>query len=417
MIPEFDGAGVCQGLWKHGLLFQKTSGWSNVKFPDTRDKALSQLHEFVRRVGRYSSNRNHVIPHHENVSCLSAAIRHRLLTEWEVAEAPLTRYAPSTVEKFTQEVYWRTYWKGWLSLRPKVWDDYMEGIEEHSDAEKIRQGNGPVAVMNGFARELVETGYLHNHSRMWFAGYWVHIVRLPWQLGANFFQDHLLDFDPASNLLSWRWVAGLQTPGKTYLPRRSNIEKYVAPTLLDPHGLELLENPSAMMPGDVERPEVTRPLLPELEVPQDGKVLWIHEEDLNPESSPLGAYRPSKIVVTGEFLGKSKLQKEWLRGALEDVAERAGKHYDTSVEQVDDLIAWVRGNREAEIVAMRPEVGPLHDRLDSFVKSGLKLTLMVRPEDRYLRSLARSGFFGFWKKLRSRMESGDFPTSDQQELF
>ncbi|MDG2399155.1 MAG: FAD-binding domain-containing protein [Akkermansiaceae bacterium] len=388
-----------------------------MNFPDTRDQALARLHKFVRHVGRYSSNRNHVIPHHGNVSCLSAAIRHRLLTEWEVAEAPLTHYAASTVEKFTQEVYWRTYWKGWLSLRPQVWDDYLEGIEEHPDAEEIRQGKGPVAVMNRFARELVETGYLHNHSRMWFAAYWVHVARLPWQLGAKFFQDHLLDFDPASNTLSWRWVAGLQTPGKTYLPRRTNIEKYVAPELLDPHGLELLENPNALMPGNVERPEVTRPSLPEVEVPSDGRVLWIHEEDLNPESSPLGAYRPSRIVVTGEFFGKSKIQKEWLKAALDDVAGRAGKHYDASVEQVDDLIAWVGGNGEAEIVAMRPEVGPLHDRLGSFNESGLKLSLVVRPEDRYLRSLARSGFFGFWKKLRSRMASGEFPASGQRELF
>lgn len=358
-----------------------------------------------------------MIPQYENVSCLSAAIRHRLLTEWEVAEAPLAHYATSTVEKFTQEVYWRTYWKGWLSLRPQVWDDYLEGIEEHSDAEKIRQGKGPVAVMNGFARELIETGYLHNHSRMWFAGYWVHVARLPWQLGAKFFQDYLLDFDPASNTLSWRWVAGLQTPGKTYLPRRTNIEKYVAPKLLDPYGLELLENPTALKLGNVERPEVTRPLLPEVELPSNGKVLWIHEEDLNPESSPLEAYRPSKIVVTGEFHGKSKLQKEWLMAALEDVAERAGRHYNTSVELVDDLIAWSRENGEAEIVTMRPEVGPLHDRLDSFVETGLKLILVVRPEDRYLRSLARSGFFGFWKKLRLRMASGEFPTSGQRELF
>ena len=90
---------------------------------------------------------------------------------------------------------------------------------------KFAKGMGPVAVMNGFARELVETGYLHNHSRMWFAGYWVHVARLPWQLGAKFFQDHLLDFDPASNTLSWRWVAGLQTPGKTYLPRRYKYRK------------------------------------------------------------------------------------------------------------------------------------------------------------------------------------------------
>ncbi len=388
-----------------------------MNFPNTRDQALESLREFSSRAGRYSRDRNHVVPGHGNVSCLSAAIRHRLLTEWEVAAAPLAKYAPSTVEKFTQEVYWRTYWKGWLSLRPQVWTNYLEGIEDHPDAEMIRQGKGPVAVMNDFARELVETGYLHNHARMWFSAYWVHVARLPWELGAKFFQDHLLDFDPAANTLSWRWVAGLQTPGKTYLPRRSNIEKYLASELLDATGLELLENPTALVPRNVERPEVTRASLPEVEIPKAGKVLWIHEEDLNPESSPLGDYRPSKIVVTGEFGGKSKLQKEWLGKALNDVAARAEKHYGASVERVDDLIAWAEGNGGTEVLALRPEVGPLYDRLNSLNEAGVELSLVLRPEDRYLRSFAKSGFFGFWKKLQSRMASGEFPLYGQRELF
>lgn len=386
-------------------------------FPNTRQQALAHLQEFVERAGRYSRDRNHVVSGHENVSCLSAAIRHRLITEWEVAAAPLKKYAVSTVEKFTQEVYWRSYWKGWLSLRPQVWTEYLEGIQDHPDAEAIRLGKGPVAVMNGFARELVETGYLHNHARMWFAAYWVHVARLPWQLGAKFFQDHLLDFDPASNTLSWRWVAGLQTPGKTYLPRRTNIEKYLAPELLDSGGLEFLENPTAVVPENAERPGVTRPSLPEVEVPQDGKVLWIHEEDLNPESSPLENYRPSKIVVSGNFFGKSRLQEEWLEAAFDDVQERVRKHYDVSVERTDDLIAWAEKNEFCKIVAMRPEVGPLHDRLKSFGAAGLDLKLVVRPEDRYLRSFAKSGFFGFWKKLQSRMALGEFPLGGQRDLF
>ncbi|MEN8772301.1 MAG: FAD-binding domain-containing protein [Akkermansiaceae bacterium] len=366
---------------------------------------------------RYSRDRNHVVSGHGNVSRLSTAIRHRLLTEWEVAAEPLKKYAPSTVEKFAQEVYWRTYWKGWLSLRPQVWTEYLEGVEEHPDAEMIRKGEGPVAVMNGFAHELVETGYLHNHARMWFAAYWVHVVRLPWELGAKFFQDHLLDFDPASNTLSWRWVAGFQTPGKTYLPRRSNIEKYLAPELFNLDGLEMLENPTAVMPESVGRPEVTRPSLPEVEAPENGRVLWIHEEDLNPESSPLGNYRPSKIVVAGNFGGKSKLQRLWLDAAFDDVQERVRKHYDVSVERTDDLIAWAEKNEFCKIVAMRPEVGPLHDRLKSFGAAGLDLKLVVRPEDRYLRSFAKSGFFGFWKKLQSRMASGEFPLGGQRDLF
>ncbi len=67
------------------------------------------------------------------------------------------------------------------------------------------------------------TGYLHNHARMWFASIWIFTLRLPWELGADFFLRHLLDGDPASNTLSWRWVGGMQTMGKTYLARADNI--------------------------------------------------------------------------------------------------------------------------------------------------------------------------------------------------
>ena len=80
--------------------------------------------------------------------------------------------------------------------------------------------------MDRIARELIQTGYLHNHARMWWASFWIHAEGLPWELGADVFFRHLLDADPASNTLSWRWVAGLQTAGKTYLVRLSNLQKY-----------------------------------------------------------------------------------------------------------------------------------------------------------------------------------------------
>ena len=385
-----------------------------MNFAKTREEALSRLREFSQTASRYSRLRNHVVAGHDHVSCLSAAIRHRLVTEWEVAAGPLEKYAVSTVEKFTQEVYWRTYWKGWLSLRPQVWQEYLAGIREHPKAEAVRSGEGPIAVMNGFARELVETGYLHNHARMWFAAYWVHVAHLPWQLGAKFFQDHLLDFDPASNTLSWRWVAGLQTPGKTYLPRRSNIEKYVEAELLDSKGLELLENPVAVLPEKMTRPEVTRASLPEVDRPREGMVLWVHEEDLHPESSPLSDYRPSKIVVTGQMAGRSRLQRAWLESALVDTVGRVSEHYQVRAERAEDLGGWLAKNEGAEVVGLRPEVGPLHDRVDQI--TGAELHLLVRPEDRFLRSFAKAGFFGFWKKLQVKIAAGEFPF-EMDELF
>ena len=99
-----------------------------IQFASTRSDALQQLQEFVPFAGRYSRHRNHVLPGHKNVSRLSPAIRHRLITEEECSTAPLERYAPSTIEKFTQEVYWRRYWKAWLSLRPQVWSNYLDDL-------------------------------------------------------------------------------------------------------------------------------------------------------------------------------------------------------------------------------------------------------------------------------------------------
>ena len=61
---------------------------------------------------------------------------------------------------------------------------------------------------------------------MWFASIWIFTLKLPWQQGAAFFLEHLLDGDSASNTLSWRWVAGLQTKGKHYLAKSWNIEKF-----------------------------------------------------------------------------------------------------------------------------------------------------------------------------------------------
>ena len=97
-----------------------------------------------------------------------------------------------------------------------------------------------------WVEELVNENYLHNHTRMWFASIWIFTLNLPWQLGANFFMRHLLDGDSASNTLSWRWVAGLQTIGKHYLATASNISKFTnnvhKPQNLNEDALPLNEN-------------------------------------------------------------------------------------------------------------------------------------------------------------------------------
>ncbi|MEP4077215.1 FAD-binding domain-containing protein [Haloferula sp.] len=399
-------------------------------FAGTRSEALQQLKDFVPLAGRYGRDRNHVVPGHPRVSRLSPAIRHRLILESECAEAPLERYARSTVEKFTQEVYWRRYWKHWLSLRPQVWRSYLSELDElrsmpdvTTRVARCEAGKSDIVIMNHFARELIETGYLHNHARMWFAGWWVHVERLPWQLGADFFYRHLLDGDPASNTLSWRWVAGLQTPGKTYLPRRSNLEKYLDPDLLGKHaeGLERLERPTALVLAKDPRVEITRPSLESSHRTPAGRVgLWIHEEDLRPEFGPTAMLRPRAMIATGDTdtwkeFHFSKAKTDWLKRAIRDGAQRAEACFnveaaiDTEQSMIQSIMAWATTHRLEHVVALRPEVGPLGDRVaalqENLAASGIGLILMDRPEDIVVRPLAKGGFFGFWKKMQQQLEA------------
>ena len=164
-----------------------------------------------------------------NVSELSKFISHRVLFEYDVAQRALTQHPPKVVDKFIQEVFWRIYWKGWLEHRPAVWNDYVAFDHDSTPKQLFQQavtGKTGIDCFDYWSAELQNTNYLHNHARMWFASIWIFTLGLPWQSGARFFMQHLFDGDAASNTLGWRWVAGIQTIGKHYVARASNIEQF-----------------------------------------------------------------------------------------------------------------------------------------------------------------------------------------------
>lgn len=391
--------------------------------PSTRAEALVCLADFLPKAVAYAARRNFVEPGHGNVSRLSPATRTRLLLEREVSAAARERHGVGPVAKFEDEVRWRLYWKGWLELRPGVWERYRSelGALSHRENERARAvaaGESGVAIMDHFARELVETGYLHNHARMWWASYWIHVERLPWQIGADFFLRHLLDGDAASNTLSWRWVAGLHTPGKTYLVRRSNLEKYVHPDLLGPcrEGLSKLDEPVALaLPVEaLPEPVFLSPGECLIDPSAFGRVgLWLHDEDLLPEDSPLAPLQPAAIAAIAAFapLGLWKAEHyserkvDFLRRALGDGADRAAGFFQlpSEVIEVDDLdegiSRWAVAKGLATVVALRPFAGPLADRLpairEALAEHGINLVLVRRPEDVALMNEAKAGYFRF----------------------
>ncbi len=145
----------------------------------TREAGLARLAHFAPRAGRaYAQRRNDDLgpANRDNVSCLSPWIRHRLIGEWETAETALANHTRAASNKFVAAVLWRTYFKGWLEMRPGVWDAYRRACADAGDrvnrdralARRLAaatEGRTGIACFDAWAHELVEHGYLHNHAR------------------------------------------------------------------------------------------------------------------------------------------------------------------------------------------------------------------------------------------------------------
>jgi len=96
------------------------------------------MKNFVPLMGQsYTSKRNYDLGtgNHNFVSQLSPYVRRRLITEQEVVQAASQAHGLEGAEKFIQEVFWRSYFKGWLERRPGIWNSYVQGV--HEDLEVV----------------------------------------------------------------------------------------------------------------------------------------------------------------------------------------------------------------------------------------------------------------------------------------
>lgn len=383
---------------------------ASILFPASRDEGLHRLSCFLPRAGRsYEEGRN-TDPGPDQlgaVSKLSPYLRYRLITEQEVVSQVLSQHDLKTAEKFVQEVLWRTYWKGWLEMRPSVWSHFLEERDHqtnlYSNRSCIRSAENGETGIEGFddwARELVETGYLHNHARMWFASIWIFTLRLPWALGADFFLRHLIDADAASNTLSWRWVAGLQTVGKTYLATRENIQRYTngrfAPVGLAKEALPLNERPVSL-PVPPREPKVYDRNQP--------AILLVTHEDMCPESGFLDAASIAsfQVVADHELLWGDKAGF-FVRSAAHDAVKRIESHFQCRgdvVEKLDveALLSATQSQGVRQIITPYAPVGPVADQLARIAKllssEGIVLTEQRRSWDSAFWPHAKKGFFQF----------------------
>lgn len=443
------------------VVYPNPQSVNNIRFAEPkRDAGLRILEDFVPQASRYAGARNFDLPGHPGVSCLSPYLRHRLVTESEVIKAVLARHSFRASAKFIEEVCWRTYWKGWLEMRPALWSAYSSAVirlkgespraANGRKLEEVCRGDSGIECFDHWVRELVDTGYLHNHSRMWFASIWIFTLRLPWELGADFFLRHLLDGDPASNTLSWRWVAGLHTRGKHYVARAANIEKFTEGRFA-PHG-ELDESPEPLTEdvqwricGLKESAAHREARFPTLSSSPAG--LLILEDDLLPEASELGDCPFSSVASffaqdVAEELQLSPSVRLFRAEAMIDAARRAGNHWSndsTALRGVEELSIysdepaeknvsrptplriysgsvdnWIRGvclwaQREhlKAVRVLRPTVGPFRNRLcklrTELARLGVSLQEHQRRWDTVHWPHAKSGYFSFRRGLEKRL--------------
>lgn len=127
---------------------------------------------------------------------------------------------------YRREIAWREFYADVLFRNPHTYDDYYEArfsemryADPVSDAVLLaawKSGNTGYPIVDAAMRQLNETGWMHNRSRMIVASFLVKDLHFEWMIGARYFEQQLTDFDPASNSHGWQWTAGCGTDASPY---------------------------------------------------------------------------------------------------------------------------------------------------------------------------------------------------------
>ena len=367
-----------------------------MKFESSRAKAIDKLNQFIEKnLLEYSKLRNFDFgpEKRSNVSCLSPYITHGIINEKEVIQKSLNKFSFSKNEKFIQEVLWRTYWKGWLELRPNVWTDYLVELNQikrefknNQDYLSAIEGKTKIECFNEWVKELKENNYLHNHTRMWFASIWIFTLELPWQLGAELFMQHLYDGDAASNTLGWRWVAGIQTQGKHYLASEWNIKKFTNNRF---QNIKLNENAPPKLSEksyQIVKQNFTNPQNIE------GKNLLIFDNNLSFEITDFkdNSFKKIYLVSNNNENRSIKLSEKLMKFKSKLIEDQEQRLKNLSIDCQTINISEITSVENC--CGLYPTVG---ENLDYTNSNNLKISFLYRNLDQLAWQYCNKGFFNF----------------------
>jgi len=391
-----------------------------MEFSPARSVAENRIKNFLPKMGsHYSQFRNYDFGHgaHESVSCLSPWIRVRSVTEEDLVKASLSEHDFSKAEKFIQEICWRTYWKGWLAQRPSIWTHYLDDLEIAKKNfvgnlmyQNAINGKTKFESFNTWATELIETGYLHNHARMWFASIWIHTFKLPWVLGAAFFLEYLLDGDCASNTLSWRWVAGRQTIGKAYYASAENIRKFTKGRLgaeesfNKPYSIEedIAGHPKAIDLEALPIPDIEN--ASGLLITDDDVRSWELFENHDQFSAIAGIFPTNAYHKHAINKNVINFRKKLIKDSLSYTSHKENQlDFFDEENLADAVVAWAQKKNLKHVYIAEPAVGfwseiwpEIQNHLEKY---SIHISIFRRPWDDTFFPHAKRGFFNLKRQI------------------
>ena len=373
----------------------------NTIFPTNKADIYKNLDFFIENfLQNYASKRNFDLgPPHPNVSKLSPYIKRRFLSEKEILETIFPKYSLNLVDKFVQEIFWRTYWRGWLEFHPKVYSEFEKNIKQYEIPKKTG-----IECFDHWTEELLDTGYLHNHARMWYASIWIFTLKRSWEEGAKFFSDYLIDWCPASNTLGWRWVAGLQTIGKNYIARSENIKTFTNNKFYPENQLN----------------ETSSPIHSEINLNKHiiSKIQYDEVNIKNLDKSNLGLVLTNNDLSLHKLINKNtdhfakclfymksksksilvnNFEKDLFLNVLEDIPDCE------FISSFDKLVTWAKSKKIKNLIFPFETVGNriLNDEylLSRLKSQNINYIFLLRDWDKHAFPYTKKGFFPFKKKI------------------
>lgn len=206
-------------------LFSETTDNVAVDFP-------TSFHQIIERINHinpvnYGKTRNFS---NGAVTYLSPYISRGVISVKQVMNAVLQKkYKPNQIEKFLQELAWREYFQRvWQHAGNEIWNDIKHpqpDVQHHKMVKAVEHAATGIHVIDEQIKKLYNSGYMHNHVRMYTASLVCNMAKAHWMQPSKWMYYYLLDGDIGSNNCSWQWVSAAFASRK-YFFNQDNVNKY-----------------------------------------------------------------------------------------------------------------------------------------------------------------------------------------------